>query len=239
MIDLGQPAGKQTGRPAKGQRSSATAKKRRWPTVLVVLFLLFGGAISLAAAAGFFWWRHYQTTPQYALAVMMDAAQRNDVVTLNQHLNETDITTNVSTRVKEKAFNRYGATLTPEMKRLADSMMLSALPQFQQPVHDAIVKAIKDLASQSPKQPFFIVALAIPRFVNVVSANDTAQVTATVQGKKIDLEMKHDGSQWKIVDMNDDALTEQIVDNVIRQLPAIGTLDTLDKRIRKHGKASQ
>src|SRR5215213_10196109 len=61
-----------------GRTLTRTGKKRRWPKVLGILVTLFLVAVVGLAVGGFFLWRHYQATPSYALALMIDAAQRGD-----------------------------------------------------------------------------------------------------------------------------------------------------------------
>src|SRR3981189_2571109 len=82
------------------QSSGAQPKKqpaRRWPKVLALLAVLVivGGVI--AAAGGYLWWRHFQTTPSYSLALILDAAQRDDMVAFDQQLDNDEIARNMRT----------------------------------------------------------------------------------------------------------------------------------------------
>ena len=60
-------------------RPKRASKTRRWPRVLAVLGLVVLIVVVVVAVAGFVSWRYYQSTPTYTLALMIDAAQRNDV----------------------------------------------------------------------------------------------------------------------------------------------------------------
>src|SRR5207248_8446488 len=42
---------------------------------IAVILLLIVGALG---AGGYFWWRHYQSSPAYSLALLVDATQQND-----------------------------------------------------------------------------------------------------------------------------------------------------------------
>src|SRR5438876_1256394 len=42
--------------------------------IAIILVVVIIGAL----AGGYFWWRHYQSQPAYSLALLVDAAQRND-----------------------------------------------------------------------------------------------------------------------------------------------------------------
>jgi hypothetical protein len=81
VIDLdgpGQSPGSH-GSPTARAAANRAKKSRRWPKVLGVLFLLLLVGVGVVAIAGYFVWRRYQASPSYALALMIDAAQRGDV----------------------------------------------------------------------------------------------------------------------------------------------------------------
>ena len=42
----------------------------------------------------FLWWQHYQTTPAYSLAVLVDAAQRNDMTGVDKIVDTDKIVDN-------------------------------------------------------------------------------------------------------------------------------------------------
>jgi hypothetical protein len=44
-----------------------------------------------SGVGGFFWWRHYQSTPAYAVTLLVDAAQRNDVAAFEKLINDDEV----------------------------------------------------------------------------------------------------------------------------------------------------
>jgi hypothetical protein len=81
------------------------AFERRRSSSTSVASLVVAGVVAIA---GFLVWRHYQSTPSYALALMIDAAQRGDVGEFQKRLDEEEIARNMVTAVSEKAAARYG-----------------------------------------------------------------------------------------------------------------------------------
>src|SRR5262245_64030011 len=57
-------------------------------SISVVLILIVVGAV----AGGYFWWRHYQSQPAYVIALLVDAAQRNDSAEMDRVLDLDKIT---------------------------------------------------------------------------------------------------------------------------------------------------
>src|SRR5690349_5165465 len=56
--------------------------------VIAILLVLIAGGL---AAGGYFWWRHYQSSPAYALAVLVDATQRDDKQAIDSVLDNDKI----------------------------------------------------------------------------------------------------------------------------------------------------
>src|ERR1700750_2769157 len=99
VINLDQPATAGT-KPVR--------KRRRWPRVLGILALLIVLFVVGAAVGGYFLVRRYQSSPTYALALIFDAAQRNDVAEFQKRVDEEEIAKNMTTAVSQKAAARDG-----------------------------------------------------------------------------------------------------------------------------------
>ena len=95
VIDLDAPPAASPGSSPGSPRSRAAVKhakkSRRWPKVLGILAVLALVAVGVVAVVGFFVWRYYQSTPAYALSLMIDAAQRGDAVEFQKRLPFRDI----------------------------------------------------------------------------------------------------------------------------------------------------
>src|SRR5229473_8166249 len=74
--------------------------------IAIVLVVVIIGAL----AGGYFWWRHYQGRPAYSLALLVDAAQRNDGAEIDRLLDMDKITNDFVSQVKAKI---PGASLLP------------------------------------------------------------------------------------------------------------------------------
>jgi hypothetical protein len=206
-------------------------RKSRAGKILAILGI---GALVLflcVAAGAFFWWRHYKTTPAYSLALLVDAAQRNDMATVDKIVDTDKIVDNFAAKVTEKTAGRYGAALSNSMRKQIESRVPSLLPAIRQSVRDGIAARVKEISENAKQKPFIIVAMALPYFVNIAENGDTAKATVTIHDSRVEGEMQRDGLAWKLVAVQDDALVQRIVDQVIKDLPAIGQGD--EQVIRK------
>ena len=98
------------GGAAYRRRSSRRGVVRVLMAIAVLLLLIIGGL----AGGGYFWWRHYQSSPAYALALLVDATQRNDKQAIDGILDTdkiaTDFVSQIRARVQPRRFGHRKST---------------------------------------------------------------------------------------------------------------------------------
>ena len=222
VIDLDQAGAPRTAPVRSGSRARAG---RRWPRVLGVLAAFCVAIVVIAGVALFFWWRHYQKTPAYSLALIVDAAQRDDMVAFQNQLDDEQIAKNLVASVREKASSRYGLALTDSLQNKIDTLLPALLPQFKDRIHTEVAKEVKEFSSRAQSKPFVVVALAISSLVTITMDGDNARVTAPISDRPVEVALRRNGDRWKVVDFKDDVLVQRVVDSMMKDLPPIGALD--------------
>jgi len=219
-----------------GQRVEGTKpvrKRRRWLRVLAILALLVLIGVVGAGVAGFLWWRHYQSTPSYAVTLLVDAAQRNDVAAFEKLINDDEVAKNMVASVSQKATGRYGLALNSSIQQRIDATVPSLLPRLKQTIHDEVVKELQVFAAKSEPRPFILLVVTAPRLMTVTTEGDTAKVKAPLPERTIELTMQRVAEQWKVTEVKDDVLVQRVVDNVMKELPAIGAVDPNSPLLKK------
>lgn len=222
--------------PAKSP-AARPQRRRRWPKVLAVLAICFLLFIGVIAIGGFFAWRHFQSSPEYSLALLVDAAQRNDTNALAQRIDEDEIAKNMMTTVSQKASARYGVAMNAATQQQIDKVMSSSLPRLKQTIHDEVAKEIRSLAGIDEDKPFIYLLLTVPSLVKITTEGDTAKATPKVGERPIELTLRRDSDRWKVIGINDDALVQRVVDSVMKDLPAIGAFDSRSPLFKNPGKS--
>jgi hypothetical protein len=217
VINLDQPA---TG------GAKPVGKRRRWPRVLGILALLVLLFVVVAAVGGYFLVRRYQSSPTYALALMLDAAQRNDIAEFQKRIAEEEIAKNMTAAVTQKAAARYGQAIDSSMQQKIDSTMASLLPRVKQTVHDELLNAMKAFAAAPEQRSFISILGAVQSMMTVTTNGDSAKATGKMAGHDMELGMRRDADGWKVIDVKDDLIVQRVVDSVMKELPAIGNSDT-------------
>lgn len=189
--------------------------------VLGLLLLI----VVAVAAGGYYWWRNYQSTPAYTLAVIVDAAQRNDLAEFQKRIDDEEIAKNMMASVSQKVAGRYGFALNSSIQQRIDSLLASLTPRLKQSISDEVAKELKDLASRSEPKPFILLVTTVSSLVNVTTEGDTARATTAILGRPIELTMRRDADRWKVTEFKDDVVVQRVVDSVMKELPAIGAGD--------------
>jgi len=195
-------------------------KRRRWPRVLGILVLVVLVFVVVAAVGGYFLVRRYQSSPTYALALIFDAAQRNDVAEFDKRIAGEEIAKNMTAAVSQKAAARYGGSLDSSTQQKIDSTMSSLLPRVKQTVHDEFLNALK--AAEPEQRSFISIVGAVQSLMTVTTNGDSAKATGKMAGHDIELGMRRDADGWKVIDVKDEVIVQRVVDSVMKELPAIG-----------------
>ena len=207
-----------------GAKGPTRRRGRRWPKIVAALGIIIVLVAVLAAAGGFLWWRHYQTTPAYSLALLVDAAQRNDVTVVNEIVDTDKIVDGLAAEVTEKSVARYGVTLGAQQRRRVESLVPGLLPGVKQNVRDSLVKRLKEISEESEPKPFILLAIGLPYIVKITTEGDTAKAVAPARDREIELTLQRNGERWKVVAIKDDTVVPRIVDDIMKNFPAIGPL---------------
>jgi len=221
VINLDQAPG------STGKRSARRGFGRPLIIIAVVLFLLVGGVVGGVYA----WWRHYQNGPAYSLALLADAAQRNDTATVDSLIDTDKVTDDFVSQVRQRTTGSFLSSISSTWSAQTDSAMQTLTPNLKQTVHDSFVSELKRLTEPAAGKPFILVSLAINSFADIKQENNIAHAAVNIKDEHLQLTMQQDGDRWRITAVQDDKLAQQIAEAVKQNLPSPGA--GLQEEIRK------
>ncbi len=223
VIPLDQARAEEPGR-VRARRSGRAGRILGF--IAIVLVVVIVGAL----AGGYFWWRHYQTQPAYSLALLVDAAQRNDGAEIDRLLDMDKITTDFVLQVKARV---PGASTVGGL--LAAQVEQNLTPKLKPTVRDELIKEVQRLTERAKGKPFPLVALAVPYLVDIKQDGNAATAEMKLQDEQIKLTMQADAAgRWQTVAIQDDKLADLIADSVKKNLPRSPAQwqDALEKQLK-------
>jgi hypothetical protein len=197
-------------------------RKRRggWgkPLLIIGVVLLVIGLSAIVG--GYFWWRNYQSGPAYSLAVLVDAAHRNDAATIDKILDSEKISADFVAQVKQKTTgSSVASSLLPSQ---TDAAAAAVSAKLKDTVREQLIKQVRDLTDVAAGKPLFLIALAVPRFVSIDQQKDIAHATVDIKNEQIKLTMQPENNGWRVVAVQDEKLAKMVADAVVKNLPSSG-----------------
>ena len=224
----GMPPSPQGQPPGQQFFGGVRKKRKKWPLVL-------GSVLLLLVVGGFIFWQIYKTRPSYSLALLVDAAQRNDTAAFDSVMDTGQVVQSFAPQVVNEATGRLGTALTPQMRQRIEALVPTLIPNVAENLRTEVMKHVREKTARAEGKPFFLIALLMPFIVDIKTEGDTATVAAKSGDQNFELLMQRTPEKrWKVVGVKDDALAKRVVDDIARYLPAIGgDLDDIRNEIDK------
>ena len=114
------------------QTASPEPKKRRGCLrILAILGILTFVLLLIGAIGGYFYWQSVKKTPQYSLALLVDAARRDDKEMVAQIIDTEQVVNNFVPQIAEKAVELYGRNLPPQIINKVALLIAPLMPIFK------------------------------------------------------------------------------------------------------------
>ena len=205
----------------------AKPPRRRRRLALLLCFALVAAA---AAAAG--GWLYFQTTPAYTLALLADAAQRDDAAAFDSFVDADQVADGFVRQAVQGVAGQQAAGLAAVLGGGADALVPSARALIKRLVSDEIRREVKEEAGGAQGRPFVLVALATRYRARVEEDGDTARALLEIRGRPVELTLRRaDARVWRVVAVKDDALAARVAETLLRELPQ--SAPTLEGIIRE------
>ena len=188
--------------------------------VLGVTGLVVIGAVLVLVVGSYTWYQGFKKSPPYSLALLLDAAQHDDVQAVETMIDADQIAQGFIPQVIDNLAGT-GSQLPPQARASLTATLPTLLPRVRETMRDEIARALKGVGpNESSSLPFFVKAVGVRQATTVVERGDAATVSVKAGERPVELSMRRDGERWKVVTVKDPQLASEIATRLAQSLPA-------------------
>lgn len=205
---------------ALGGYTSAPRRSRVKKVLLVSASVI--ALIAVVSAAGFyFYWQSLKDTPQYSLALIVDAAKRDDQATVNRLVDIDAVVDDFLPQITDKAVELYGRGMPQDIIQRVARVAAPVMPAIKDRARYELPAAIKQKTSEFGYVPFEAMVLGAEQYLDIRIDGDNATINSLEPDHEFEVKMRRDGDHWKIVAVKDDKLATNIAQRVGQEIIAI------------------
>jgi len=193
-------------------------------TVAAVLFAIIG----VAVVGGYLYWRSFRDTPQYALALLVDAARRGDQQQVDEIVEIDSIVDGFIPQITGKAIELYGRGLSPQTIARVAKVATPVMPALKGRARVRLPNLIRKKTERFESVPFAASVLGADRYLDIQPDGDTAVLRSKLPQHSFEVRMHRNGSGWKIVGVRDEALATEIAQRVGQEIIAVASNGGVD-----------
>lgn len=188
--------------------------------IAVVLLL---SILLIAGLGSFLYYRSLMDEPQYSLALLIDAAERDDRDAVAQLIDTDAVVDDFVPQVTAKAIELYGRGLPPIVLNKIAVLATPIMPAVKNRAREEVPRAIRRRSESFADVPFFALVFGADRYLDITATGDTAIVKSKLSSRPLELKMRRNGERWQITGVKDEQLATDIARTVGEQIIAIAT----------------
>ena len=242
VVNLSEPEkeeSKQEKPKVEEEKSSKTEEKKEpkkrggCGRILGVSAILLGVLLLIGVTVAYFYWQGLKTTPQYSLALLVDAARRNDQKAIDELVDTDAVVESFLPQITDKATEMYGKNLPPDKISKVKDAATPLLPAIKQRARSEVPRVIAEKTDKFVSIPYWAIAIGAGYYLDIKPDGETAIVTSKIPERQFELTMKRNGDKWRVVGIRDEALAKRIAETIGQELIAISTKEGLKKASEK------
>lgn len=228
VIDLNQPPSPAAAK--RGRRKQSRSARRVLALIGIIIVVVLLGVV----AGGYFWWQHYKAQPAYTLALLVDAAQRNDAQQIERILDYDKVSETFLADVRAR-ITGSSSILNGLTAGQLDQSVANVSPKLKETLREVLPGEIQRVTEPAKGKPFILIAVSVPYFATITQDRTNATVDLKFKDEQIQLTMQQTGDAWRIASIKDDRLTNIIADAAKKGLSQRGSQlqDQVIQRLRE------
>jgi hypothetical protein len=206
--------------------------RRRRTRIFVVAGLTAVVTAAIMVAGGFLYFQTRKSTPQYSLALLVDAAKKDDKAEVATLVDINAVVDDFVPQMTDKAVELYGRGLPPQSIARVTALAKPLLPAVKERARAELPKAIRSRSEKYGNVPFFMMVFGADRYFDISVNGGTAVAKSRNADRPLELKMRWNGGRWQIVGLKDEQLATDIARRIGQEIIAVavnGKKNTADK----------
>ncbi len=181
---------------------------------------------------GAVYYQGLKDTPQYSLALLIDAAKRDDDRQVAALIDVDGVVDDFVPQITSKAMDLYGRGQRPEVLAKVQNIARPLLPAVKDRAREELPRVIRDRTERFGYVPFTAMVIGADRYLDITVNGDTAVVVSKLRDHPLQLTMRREGRRWRIIGVTDEQLATDIARKIGQEIISIavdGGRQTADK----------
>lgn len=179
--------------------------------ILLVIVGIGGGSV----------WVYYQSlrgTPQYSLALLVDAAKRDDKATIDELIDTNAVVDDFVPQITDKAVEMYGRGLPPQVISQLTTLAAPLMPAIKEKARRELPRVIRRRTERFGYVPFWGMVMGADHYLAITIDGDVAYVKSKLPEHPLEVTMRRSGDKWQIVGVKEEQLATDIARAIGEQL---------------------
>ncbi len=189
--------------------------------LFVIAGLVVLGIVLIAGIGALLYYHGLKQTPQYSLALLVDAAGRDDKAEIDVLIDINGVVDDFLPQVTSKAVELYGRGQPPAVLRKVARLALPLLPAVKERARAELPRVIRERTKRLASVPFFALVLGADQYLDITVDGDTAILKSKIEERPLEVKMRKSGPRWQIVGVRDEQLATAIASKIGQEIMAI------------------
>lgn len=198
-------------------------KRGKLGKILGIFAAVVGVILLISAIGGYFYWQSLKKTPQYSLALLIDAARTEDQKTIDSLVDTDAVVDDFMPQITDKAVELYGKGLPQATISKVAQVAAPVLPAIKERAKAEVPRVIREKTDKFASVPFFAIVLGADRYLEINETGDQATVKSKIAERPLELKMKRNGDKWQVIGLKDEQLATKIAQKVGQEIIAVAT----------------
>lgn len=199
------------------------AQKRRYAKPLKIAAIALAAVVLIGAFGGYLYWQSVKGTPQYSLALLVDAAKHDDQTAIDQLVDVDSVVDDFLPQITKKAVELYGRGLPSKVVESVAQLSLPIVPAIKDRARAELPRVIRERSERFGNVPFAAMVLGAGRYLDISVTGDIAQIKSKIPDRPLEVKMRRNGTRWRIVGVKDEPLATQIAQKIGQEIIAIAS----------------